>query len=525
MHRRTLLTTILAAPALVSRHAWGQSPNRARTLRVVPETLTTILDPHFTTSFTARDFSYLVFDTLFAVDDQWRPQPQMVERWTRSDDGMVWTFTLREGLVFHDGSPVTAEDCVASLRRWGARDALGGLLLRATASLEPMDAATFRLSLGQPFGLVLEALAKPGAMVPMIMPRRLAETPATRPITEPVGCGPYRFVAEEYRAGDRIVLARHAAYKPRPEPAIWASGGKHATFDRVELIAMPDVSSQVSALSTGEVDYLERLPADVLPILERNRQVKVQVVSPFGYQGILRFNHLLPPFDNAKVRRAVMLAVDQADYLPGVAGRAEYGRECRSFYGCGTPYETDAGMPTAPDLEGARRLLAESGADLSRPVVILHPADAPGIASLGLVTQDLLTRLGFTVELQVMDLNTFFGRRAQPGGWNIFHTTNTVPDMQTPLQNAYLNGAGAGPAGFAGWPADREVEQLRAAFAAAGSEPERKQLAGALHARAAAEGFYMPLGQFVAASAWRAELSNVPTGPAMFLWNIARAGR
>jgi peptide/nickel transport system substrate-binding protein len=130
---------------------------------------------------------------------------------------------------------------------------------------------------------------------------------------------------------------------------------------------MPDVSSQVSALTTGEVDYLERLPADVLPILERNRQVKVQVVSPFGYQGILRFNHRLPPFDNPKVRRAVMMAVDQADYLPGVAGRTEYGRECRSFYGCGTPYETTSGMPAKPDLAAARRLLAESGADLSTP--------------------------------------------------------------------------------------------------------------------------------------------------------------
>lgn len=525
MLRRTLLAAPLGVPALLSTAARAQSPGRAGTLRVVPETLTTILDPHFTTSFTARDFSYLVFDTLFAVDDQWRPRPQMVERWERSENGLEWRFTLRGGLVFHDGAPVTAEDCVASLRRWGARDALGGLLLRATATLEPVDSASFRLVLREPFGLVLEALAKPGAMVPMIMPKRLAETPATRPITEPVGSGPYRFVAAEYRPGDRIVLARHEGYRPRPEPSVWASGAKHPRFERIELIAMPDVSSQVSALSTGEVDYLERLPADVLPILERNRQVKVQVVSPFGYQGILRFNHLQAPFDNVQVRRAVMLAVNQADYLPGVAGRAEYGRECRSFYGCGTPYETAVGMPAAPDFEGARRLLAESGADLSKPVVILHPADAPGIAALGLVTQDLLTRLGFTVDLQSMDLNTFFGRRARPEGWHIFHTTNTVPDMQTPLQNVYLNGAGPGPAGFAGWPKDEAVERLRAAFAAAGSEDERKRLAGEIHARAAEAGFYMPLGQFVAASAWRAELTGVPTGPAMFLWNIARGGR
>ncbi|WP_424136049.1 ABC transporter substrate-binding protein [Roseomonas chloroacetimidivorans] len=523
MHRRSLLaaTALLAAPALLPCLARAQTASRAATLRVVPETLTTILDPHFTTSFTTRDFSYLVYDTLLAVNDKWEPRPQMAERWEASPDGMEWRFFLRDGLTFHDGTPVTAEDCAASLRRWGQRDALGSVMLRATEVLDAPDARTVRIKLKQPFGLVLQALAKPGAMVPMIMPKRLAETPPNRPVTEPIGSGPYKFAAAEYRPGDRIVLVRHEGYRPRPEPAVWASGGKRPTFERVELIAMPDVSSQVSALSTGEVDYLERLPADVLPILQRNRDVKVQVVSPFGYQGILRFNHLLPPFNNLQARRAVMMAVDQADYLPGVAGLPEYGRECRSMLGCGTPYETTAGMPLKPDLEGARRLLRESGVDLSQPVVIIHPADAPGIAVLGLVTQDLLTKLGFKVDLQSMDLNTFFGRRARPEGWNVFHTTATVPDMQTPLQNSYMEAAGA-PGGFAGWPKDEQVQADRAAFAAASTEAERKRLAEKIHARAAEQAFYMPLGQFVAASAWRSELADVPMGPAMFLWNIRR---
>ncbi len=520
MRRRSFLAG-LAAPALLGGRAWAQGASRNQTLRVVPETLTTVLDPHFTTSFTTRDFAYLVFDTLFAVNDRWEPQPQMVERFERSADGSTWTFTLREGLAFHDGSPVTAEDCVASLRRWGSRDALGGLMLAATSSLEPVDAKTFRLVLGRPFGLVLFALAKPGAMVPMIMPKRLAETPGNRPITEPIGSGPYRFVAAEYRAGDRIILARNAAYRPRSEPSVWASGGKQPRMERVELIAMPDVATQVSALSTGEVDYLERLPAEVLPPLERNRNVRVQVVSSYGYQGILRFNHLHPPFDDVRVRRAVMTAVDQAEYLPGVAGRPDYGRQCRSMYGCGTPFEATDGMPAAADFAAARRMLQESGADLTRPVAIIHPANAPGIAALGLVTQDLLTRLGFRVDLQSMDLNTYFGRRARPEGWNIAHTTNTVPDMQTPLQNVFMDGAGP-PAGFAGWPKDEEVQRLRAAFAATGDDAERRRLATEIHRRVAEGGFYMPLGQFVAASAWRAELADVPTGPAMFLWGIRR---
>jgi peptide/nickel transport system substrate-binding protein len=511
----------LLSALLISTSALAQAPSRASTLRVAPETLTRVLDPHFTTSFTTRDFAYLVFDTLYAVNDRWEPTPQMVERHTRSPDGLTWTFTLRPGLTWHDGTAVTAEDCVASLRRWGARDALGGAMMRATASIDVVDATTFRLVLREPFGLVLEALAKPGAMVPAMMPARLAATAPTAQIPQVIGSGPYRFVAEEYRPGDRIVVQRHAAYRPRPEPAVWASGGKVARMERVELLALPDVSTQVSALTTGEIDYVERLPADVLPVLERNANVRVATVSSYGFQGLVRFNHLHPPFDNPAVRRAVMLAVDQADYLAAVAGRPAFARQCRSMFGCGTPLETTAGMPLAADLEGARRMLRESGADLSRPVVIIHPADAPGIAALGLVSQDLLTRLGFRVDLQAMDLNTYFGRRARPEGWNLAHTTNTVPDMQSPLLNPFVNGAGF-PAGFAGWPKDEEVERLRVAFAGAAEPAERQRIATEIHRRAAEGGFYMPLGQFTAASAWRANLTGVLEGPAMFLWNIGR---
>lgn len=509
------------AAALIAAPAAAQTPSRASTLRVAPETLTSVLDPHFTTSFTTRDFAYLVFDTLVAVNDRWEPTPQMLERWERSADGLTWTFTLRDGLTWHDGSAVTAEDCVASIRRWGARDALGGAMMRATASLDVLDPRSFRLVLREPFGLVLEALGKPGAMVPMMMPAALAATPPTQQIPRVIGSGPYRYLPDESRPGDRLVVGRHQGYRPRAEPANWASGGKVARMERVELISMPDVSTQVSALSTGEIDYVERLPADVLPVLERNANVRVATVSRYGFQGLLRFNHLHPPFDNPQVRQAVMLAVEQADYLAAVAGRPEHRQPCRSMFGCGTPLETTAGMPERADFEAARRMLAASGADLTRPVVIIHPADAPGIAALGLVTQGLLTRLGMRVDLQTMDLNTYFGRRARMEGWNIAHTTNTVPDMQSPLLNPFVNGAGRN-GGFAGWPSDPEVERLRVEFARAGDEAARKRISDEIHRRAAEGGFYMPLGQFTAASAWRANLTGVLQGPAMFLWNIGR---
>ena len=450
---------------------------------MVPETLTTIFDPHFTTSFTTRDVAYLVYDTLFAVNDRWEPKPQMVERWTESPDGRDWIFTLREGLAFHDGSPVTAEDCTASIRRWGARDSLGAFLIAATESLEPMDARSFRLRLSRPFGLVLQALAKPGAMVPMIMPKRLAETPPARPVTEPIGSGPYRFVASEYRAGTAS-FSPATRRRPRPEPAVWASGGKRPTFERIEFIALPDVSSQVSGLSTGEV------ASNACPPMRcrcwsapRGARAGRLALRP-GHPAL---QHTLAPFDDVRVRRAD--AGGEAIGLHG-GGVGPGGVRARLPQHAWLRHalETTAGMPAAADFAAARAALRASGADLSKPISILHPADAPGIAALGLVSQDLLTRLGFTVDMQTMDLNTFFGRRARPEGWHIFHTTNTVPDMQTPLQNAYLNGAGA--RGFVGWPASEAVEAGRGAFAAAADEPARKAAAEQVHRAAAEAGFH-----------------------------------
>src|SRR3954469_4596867 len=156
--RRTCVGALAALGLFLSGTAEAQS-----VLRVAPETLSRILDPHFTTSFTTRDFGYLVYDTLFAIDDHFEPQPQMVGRYTLSDDKLPYTFVLRPGLKWHDGQPVTAADCVASIRRWGSRDPMGQTLVRFTASLEATDASTIRLVLKEPYGLVLESLAKIGA--------------------------------------------------------------------------------------------------------------------------------------------------------------------------------------------------------------------------------------------------------------------------------------------------------------------------------------------------------------------------
>ena len=279
--RRSWSVMALAAASLLAA-----PPTQAQSLlRVAPETLSRILDPHFTTSFTTRDLGYLVYDTLFAVDDKFEPKPQMVESYTVSPDKLTYTFVLRPGLKWHDGQPVTAADCVASIRRWASRDSMGQMLTRFTASLEATDAGTIKLVLKEPYGMVLDSLAKVGAPVPFMMPERIARTPGSEQVKEIVGSGPYKFRADLHEPGVKIVLEKFADYKPRSEPPNWASGAKIAKLDRIEMLGMPDAQTQVSALIRGEVDYLERVPADLLPLLDAKSGAKAEVVSKLRLPG------------------------------------------------------------------------------------------------------------------------------------------------------------------------------------------------------------------------------------------------
>ena len=524
--RRSLMALALASPALTlaarSTPARAQAPS---VLRVAPETLTRILDPHFTTSFTTRDFGYLVYDTLFAVDDRFDPQPQMVDTWTLSDDKLTWTFVLRPGLKWHDGQPVTAADCTASIRRWASRDSMGQTMMGFVVSLEAADAKTIRMVLKQPYGLVLDSLAKVGAPVPFMMPERIAKTPGSEQVKEIIGSGPYKFRADQFEPGVKIVLEKFTDYKPRAEPPVWASGGKIAKMDRVEMVGMPDSQVQVSALINNEVDYLERVPADLLPLFDAKAGAKAEVVGDLGFQAIMRMNHLQPPFDNVKVRQAIALAIDRSQYAAVVAGDPKFATDCAAIFGCGMPYESREGIP-ARDLARAKALLAEANVDMGKPIVMLHVANAPGIAALGNVTRQLLVDLGFKVDMQAMDFQTFATRRlntksVSEGGWNIAHTTNTVPDQGNPLSNPFLVATGA-PASAWGWPTDPRTEELRLQFATAGDIGARRLLAAEIQKRAYEQVLYLPLAQFTTPSAWRNNLQGVLKSPAMLLYNIEK---
>src|ERR1700680_620273 len=354
--KRTLpalfVAATLALPALAD----------AKTIAAVMHSDLRILDPTITTAYIQRDYGYMVYDTLLAMDADFKIQPQMAE-WKVSDDKLTYTFTLRDGLKWHDGAPVTAEDCVASLKRWGRNDGMGQKLMDFTASLEATDARTITLKLKEPYGLVLESIGKPSSLVPFMMPKRLAETPPGKPIPEQIGSGPFKFVVAEFQPGVKAVYEKNTDYVPRQEAPSWTSGAKVVKVDRVEWITMPDAQTAVNALQSGDIDFIENPPFDILPVLSADKDLVVHTLSPLGFQTVGRMNFLYPPFDNVKVRRAAFLAMSQKPVLDALIGNAEYYKVCGAVFGCNTPLATDVGSETLVKGDGmaeAKKELAES---------------------------------------------------------------------------------------------------------------------------------------------------------------------
>src|SRR3954463_6510174 len=498
----------------------------AKTLTAVMHSDLRVTDPIITTAYITRDHGYMVFDTLLATDSSFKVTPQMAD-WKVSDDKLTYTFTLRDGLKWHDGAPVTAEDCVASLKRWGKSDNMGQKLMDFTASIEAADPKTITLKLKEPYGLVLESIAKPSSYVPFMMPKRMAETPAGQQIKEQIGSGPFKFVQAEFQPGVKAVYEKNPDYVPRKEPASWTSGGKVVKVDRVEWVTMPDAQTAVNALQSGDIDFMENPSFDILPVLTANKEIKVETLNKLGFQTLGRMNFLYPPFDNVKVRRAAFLAINQKDVLDALVGNAKYQKICGAIFMCDTPLASEAGAESLTKKNGmaeAKKLLAESGYD-GTPIVIMAPGDVVTLKAQPIVAAQLLREAGFKVDVQATDWQTVVTRRAsqktpKEGGWNMFFTNWVAADVANPI--ASLPGSGKGKnGGWFGWPEEAKLEAMRDAYARSTSHDEQKKIAADIQARVYEQVIYIPLGQYMAPAAWRKSLTGVLDGPATpVFWNI-----
>jgi peptide/nickel transport system substrate-binding protein len=512
MHRRTFLAG--SATALAMPHVAAAAGST--TLKFVPQADLAVLDPITNVTYVTRNHALLVFDTLYGVDEHNRPQPQMLAGHQVEQDGREWTLTLRDGLKFHDGTPVLARDVVASLRRWGKRDNVGQVLFATTDELAVVSDKVLRFKLKRPFPFLPDGLGKIGTNIAAIMPERLAATDAFTPVTEMVGSGPYRFLAGERVPGARAVYARFADYVPRADGVTSAlAGPKLAHFDRVEWQVLPDVATAASALQAGEIDWWEMPSPDYLDLLKANRGVTVETIDPYGSAGVIRFNFLQSPTNNPALRRAALAAVSQTDVMTAVIGedRSRW-KDHVGFFLPGTPMASDAGMQALrepPDRNAARKMLADSGYR-GETLVFIVPADIASIKAQDEVVADALQQIGMKIDLQMMDWGTVLARannRQGPdkGGWHIVGTFTAGIGLLNPASNNFLRGTGL--SAIFGWSDIPDLERLRTAWFEAPDEAAQAAICAQIQRVAFDTVPYIPTGLQFQPTAYRKDLIDV----------------
>ena len=526
-HFLAFSASLVAAPRLAFGQGSGDGSAK-RILRFVPAADLSVLDPITASANITRDHAFLVFDTLYGSNAELEPSLQMLGAEDVSADGLKWTLTLRDGLKFHDGTPVRAEDCVTSIKRWWKRDLLGQSLAKVTADLSAPDDKTIVFTLSQPYPRLPATLGKTGANICAIMPARLAATDPNTPVTEIVGSGPFRFVAGERIPGSLVVYERFEDYVPQPNGVpSFTAGPKIAKFDRIEWHIIPDSATAISALTNGEVDWVAQPLLDLLPVVQGNPDITVARVDTFGMIGVMRPNFLMPPFDNPEIRKIVMRAIDQRTFMAAISGDTDLTHTPAGFFTPGTPMASDAGFDIieAPkDYDKLKQELIDAGYKGER-VVVMTPADFPTINAIATVGAALLTRLGMDVDLQTMDWGTVVQRRANKGpqdagGWNVFFTYWQGLDSVDPTAHPLIRGTGEHA--WFGWPTLPKLEALRTAWIAAAGMEEKKAIAADLQRACFEEAPYFPLGQLLQPAAFRSDLHDMPKGFSTF-WGVNRA--
>jgi peptide/nickel transport system substrate-binding protein len=520
----------LAMPAIISRASRALAADTG-VLHVAPEVDLKILDPIWTTATITGTHGWAIYDTLFALDHDYNVHPQMIEKYEATEDGLTHNFKLRDKLVFHDGSPVTSKDCIASIRRWAARFGEGGIMLGRSEKIEALDDRSFVMKLKEPFGPVAETLAATAQPCFMMREQEASTDPFTQ-IKETIGSGPLIFVKEEWQPGAKIVYRRNPNYVARGEAASGYAGGKVVHIERVEWIVIPDQGTQASALATGEMDYLTNPTADIVPQLKSNSQIQIGFLDKLGWQFHVRFNSLVKPFDNAKARQAIQMMVEsrQEAYLAATGFIGDLGKTCLAPFVCGSPNETMTGTERFAKYDPARiKALMKEGGYNGEPIVLMDPTDQPHLHAVALVLNEHMKELGLNADLQSMDWSSLVSRRAvknppsqDKGGWNIFPTAWPSATMMDPMTNLPLDSS-CDQKNWFGWPCDDEMQKLRLAYLAAKKAEDRKKTMEAIQARFLEEAPYAYAGQYFPPMAYRKDrIKGVIGMSAPVYWNVEK---
>jgi peptide/nickel transport system substrate-binding protein len=499
----------LAAPKIVRAEAQN-------TITFVPHADLASLDPVWTTADVTRNFSLAVYDTLYGYDAEFTAQPQMVDGHRIENDGLQWDLSLRSGLKFHDGAPVLARDCVATIIRWATRYPMGQALMARTDELSAPSDEVIRFRLKKPFSLLPQALAEPYCS---IMPERLAKTDPFRQIKEAVGSGPFHFVVSERIPGQRTVFIKNPDYVPRADgKPSFSAGPKLVHVERIVWNFVQDSATAAAALAQGEVDWWENPAIDLVPQLERNNKLVITIKDRTGRIGCLRFNQLYPPFDSAAIRRVVLDAVDQETVMAAVAGAMpSLAKIDVGLVAPGTPMASDVGVEITrrpDDYERMKTELVAAGYRGER-VVVLACSTIPSINAMSLVATDALQRIGMNIDMQFLEWSSVVARRAgrepvDKGGWSIFYTSLGGIANISPGQNIALRATGANA--WFGWPDDPKMEALREAWFEAPDLEAQREVSRQMQAAFWQNPSYVPLGMWYQPTGFRSNLEDVPDG-------------
>lgn len=523
---RILRGTLLALALLAASATTARAADPLRTLRVVPSSDLTVLDPMFSTAWISLISGEMIWESLFTWDSKLQPQPMMVDTWTAAPDGLTWRFVLRPGLRFHTGEPVTPADVIASTRRWIALDSVGAKVGAVLAGLDADGERTVVFRLKAPYPGLLHALAAAPARFPAVMRAKdILDTNGNlilSQVSNAVGSGPFRWKPDEQVAGSLAVWERNPGYVPRAEPPDGLAGARIAKVDRIEWHIISDPATAAAALTNGEVDMLERPVLDQVELLARQPGVSVVKLTDIQSQNMLRANATIPPFDNPRMRLALAYVIDQSDEMAAGWGDSSHWRTCNAYFICGTRLGTEAGSEGFhQDFARARQIAAEAGYR-GEPLVFVATSEVATLGQMSQVAYDALKRAGFNVEMRWADWGTVGALLRKKDGWNLFLTGAPGAMMADPLTNIATDMSCDGK-NFVGWECDREAEALRTAVMNSSDAGQPAALDAYVRYLAQVQPYRL-LGQYDQLTAVRANVKGLLNSPVLVYWNVEKTG-
>ena len=481
------------------------------TLRVVSQASIKSLDPDFCTSYVCwQPSAGPILESLFAQGADFSTQPLLVDSWDISDDGLTWTLNLREGITFHDGTPLTSEAAILSTERILVDTPAGNVLREFLVEdgMQAVDDLSWTIETKEPYGSLLDGFALRTHGTVIVYTPTAAAFPMTEDVGQEniIGTGPYQL--ESWDVGVKVAIERFDGYQSRSEPASWLAGEKKAYVDKIEWLEIPSEETKVAGLKTGEWDFIDSIGLDFVAELQEDPDVGFTWYP--GHMWYFAFNSdeiAKLPFDGLKLRQAIQASMSGVDMLSAIGPSETWKLSC-SIYGSGTVFESEAGcdLYNQDDIEKGKQLLEESGYD-GEPIVILNPTDYSTITPVGPVIKARMEEIGITVDMPGMDWATATSKRLAGEGWHIFTSWGTIRNRQNPAFSFLLAGGGTS-IGFGYY--NEEIDTLHKQFLRTTDFATQKTIADGMQRAFMEDPPQVYSGIFFMPSAYRTWVHDVP---------------